>query len=335
WCEKLKGAGGGEGGEGTEEEDGAEREAALERPGRAKPERDQLYYECYSDVCVHEEMIADRVRDHLPTDAYCLGILRNCAALRGKTVLDVGANTGTLSILCPQAGARRVKASAIWQQAREVVPFHGLEDRVHVLPGPVETGVAGAGGGHLAEGRRPSPAASAELFMAPVSDQMLEWRLGFCSLEKQHCGADVSCLQGFATRCLLGLSEIVVQGRSGEDLPARPPRFAQLELSRLGGRLRCSCYGWAPRLGFAIWFQVTVPGGESGNPRSSSPFHLVTHWKQALLYLNEPVQVEQDTDVSGEITLLPSRDNPRRLHVLLRYKVGGQEEKTKDFPVED
>lgn len=82
-------------------------------------------------------MIADRVR----TDAYRRGILRDWAPLRGKTVLDVGAGTGILSI-CAQAGARRVyavEASAIWQQAREVVRLNGLQDRVHVLPGLVET----------------------------------------------------------------------------------------------------------------------------------------------------------------------------------------------------
>ncbi|KAK2093053.1 Protein arginine N-methyltransferase 6 [Saguinus oedipus] len=176
---------------------------------------------------------------------------------------------------------------------------------------------------------------------------MLEWHLGFWSQVQQHYGVDMSCLEGFAPRCLVGHSEIVVQGLSGEDVLARPQRFAQLELSRagleqereagVGGRFTCSCYGWAPVHGFAIWFQVTFPGGESEKPLvlSTSPFHPATHWKQALLYLNEPVQVEQDTDVSGEITLLPSRDNPRRLRVLLCYKVGDQEEKTKDLAMED
>ncbi|KAK2119036.1 Protein arginine N-methyltransferase 6 [Saguinus oedipus] len=313
------------------------------RPRRTKREWDQLYYQCYSDVSVHEEMIADRVR----TDAYRLSILRNWAALRGKSVLDVGAGTGILSIFCAQAGARRVYAvegSAIWQQAREL-------DRVPVLPGPVETvelpeqvdatvsewmeygllhesmlsSVLHARTKWLKEGGLLLPA-SAELFIAP------------------HQRPDAGMAPGLLKP---GHSEIVVQGLSGEDVLALPLRFAQLDLSRagreqeleagVGGRFRCSCCGSAPMHCFAFGFQVTFPGGESEKPLvlPTSSFHPATHWKQALLYLNEPVQVEQDTDVSGEITLLPSRDNPRRVRVLLRCKVGDQEEKTKDFAMED
>lgn len=361
----------GEGGEGAQEENGGEQEAVLPRPRKTKKERDQQYYECYSDVSVHEEMIADRVR----TDAYRLAILRNWSALRGKTVLDVGAGTGILSIFCAQAGARRVyavEASAIWQQAREVVRLNGLEDRVQVLHGPVETvelpeqvdvivsewmgygllhesmlsSVLQARTKWLKEGGLLLPA-SADLFVAPISDQMLELRLGFWSQVKQNYGVDMSCLEGFATRCLMGRSEIVVESLSGEDILARPQRFAQLDLARagleqeleagVGGRFRFSCYGSAPMHGFAIWFQVTFPGGDSEKPLvlSTSPFHPVTHWKQALLYLNEPVHVEQDTDISGEITLLPSQVDHRHLRIQLRYKVGDQEEKTKDFAMEE
>lgn len=45
--------------------------------------------------------------------------------------------------------------------------------------------------------------------------------------------------------------------------------------------------------------------------------------------------MEQDKDISGEITLLPSPGDLRLLCVLLRYKVGDHEEKTKDSVMED
>ncbi|XP_006763176.1 PREDICTED: protein arginine N-methyltransferase 6, partial [Myotis davidii] len=198
-------------------------------------------------------------------------------ALRGKTVLDVGAGTGILSIFCVQAGARRVyavEASAIWQQAREVVRLNGLEDRVHVLPGQVET---------------------VEL-PEQVDAIVSEW-MGYGLLH-----------ESMLSSVLHARAKWLKEGK-----------------------------GAAAMHGFAFWFQVTFPGGDAGKPLvlSTSPFHPATHWKQAVLYLNEPVQVEQDTDISGEITLRPCRANHRLLRVQLRYKVGDQEERAKDFAMED
>lgn len=352
---------------GDDDGGGEEREAAILPPRRTKGERDQLYYDSYSDISVHEEMLSDRVR----TDAYRQAILHNRAALQGKTVLDVGAGTGILSIFCAQVGARRVyavEASAIWEQAQEVVKLNGLEDRVQVLPGTMETvqlpeqvdaivsewmgygllhesmlsSVLHARTKWLKEGGLLLPA-SADLFLAPINDHMLELRLGFWSQVKQSYGVDMSCLESFATRCLMGRSDIVVESLSGEDVLARPQMVAQLNLAHLGleqelqtgvgGRFSFSSYGCAPLHGFALWFQVTFPAGDAEKPLvlSTSPFQQATHWKQVLLYLNEPVQVEQDTQITGEITLLPALDNHRLLRVQLRYKVDDQEEQTKDF----
>lgn len=106
---------------------------ALQRPRRTERERDQLYYQSYRDVSAQEEMIADRVR----TDAYRLGVLRNRAAVRGKTVLDVGAGTCILSIFCARAGPARVRGGG--QRHLATGPgggaAQGLEDWVHSRPG--------------------------------------------------------------------------------------------------------------------------------------------------------------------------------------------------------
>lgn len=170
-------------------------------------------------------MIADRVR----TDAYRRGILRDWAPLRGKTVLDVG---GSLSI-CAQAGARRVRGGGQCHMATG--PGGGAAQRA-AGPGARppgaggDGGVTGAGGCHrervdgpwtpalvyaelcapradqVAEGGGVLLTAFAELFLPPISDQMLELRLGFWSQVKQVYGVDMSCRERFATRCLMGHS---------------------------------------------------------------------------------------------------------------------------------
>nr|CAD1821107.1 unnamed protein product [Ananas comosus var. bracteatus] len=100
-------------------------------------EYDRAYFQSYSHVAIHEEMI----KDHVRTDTYRAAIMRHQNFIAGKVVMDVGCGTGILSIFCAQAGARRVyaiEASEIAVQANEVVKENGLSDRVIVLHGRVE-----------------------------------------------------------------------------------------------------------------------------------------------------------------------------------------------------
>ncbi|KAK8668879.1 hypothetical protein V6N13_106325 [Hibiscus sabdariffa] len=63
--------------------------------------------------------------------------------IEGKVVMDVGSDTGILSIFCAQAGAKQVyavDASDIAVQDNEVVKANNLADRVVVLHGRVEVG---------------------------------------------------------------------------------------------------------------------------------------------------------------------------------------------------
>nr|XP_033771990.1 protein arginine N-methyltransferase 6 [Geotrypetes seraphini] len=324
------------------------------------------YFECYSDVFVHEEMIADEVR----TNAYRLGILRNADALRGKVVLDVGAGTAILSVFCVQAGARRVyavEASAICRQAREVVKLNRMEERISVIEGVMESvelpervdvivsewmgyalmyesmlsSVLAARDRWLKPGGLILPA-RAELFIAPINDPATDWRLDFWSQVKKQYGVDMSCMTTFARKRIMG-EEMAVQPLCSEDVLAHPTRFAQLDLGRatlddirtLRGNFSCYCFGSALMHGFCIWFSVTFPGREKPLVLSTSPFQEETHWKQTLLYLDQPVTVFQDTGISGDIAMRPSEHNPRHLRVRLNYRIGAQEKRTKNYRMGD
>lgn len=97
------------------------------------------YFGSYARMGIHEEMLRDAVR----TGAYEEWARRAgaCGYMRGKTVLDVGAGTGILSLFAARAGAARViavEASSTAQLARRVVAANGAADRVAVVAHRVE-----------------------------------------------------------------------------------------------------------------------------------------------------------------------------------------------------
>ncbi|XP_075471643.1 protein arginine N-methyltransferase 6 [Ascaphus truei] len=324
-------------------------------------EQDREYFQCYSDVSIHEEMISDSVR----TNAYKLAILRSHAALRGKTALDVGAGTGILSVFCAQAGAKKVyavEASSVSRLASEVVKLNGMEGRVTVINRSVESAelpekvdvivsewmgyalmfesmlgsVIYARDKWLKPGGLILPS-YAEIFIAPINDPITEGRLRFWSKVKGLYGVDMSCMQPFARQCVMN-KEIAVCSVSPEDVLSHPVRFATLDLAtatreevgRIHGSFRFRCFGSSLAHGFAIWFTVTFPG-EEASALTTSPYSEETHWRQAVLYLDEEVRVEQDTEIRGDITMSPSGDNPRHLQVCLNYTIGRDVRRTKDF----
>lgn len=73
----------------------------------------------------------------MPTVGASCGTGHRCGARRCWTWARAPAFLA--SVPRPGLGVYAVEASAIWQQAREVVRLNGLQDRVHVLPGLVET----------------------------------------------------------------------------------------------------------------------------------------------------------------------------------------------------
>jgi len=81
------------------------------------------------------------IRDSARTEAYRNAILSNSNLFCGKTVLDVGAGTGILSIFCAQAGASKVyavEASRTADVARQLVDENHFADIIDVIYSKVE-----------------------------------------------------------------------------------------------------------------------------------------------------------------------------------------------------
>lgn len=76
------------------------------------------------------------IQDSVRTEAYKHAILSNRSVFQGKTVLDVGAGTGILSVFCAQAGASKVyavEASRTAELARRIVEENHFSDVIEVM----------------------------------------------------------------------------------------------------------------------------------------------------------------------------------------------------------
>jgi len=72
---------------------------------KISPEEDEKdYFEGYSHIGIHEEMLKDTIR----TNTYRDAILQNPSDYKDKIVLDVGCGSGILSFFAIQAGAKKV-----------------------------------------------------------------------------------------------------------------------------------------------------------------------------------------------------------------------------------
>ncbi|XP_020079775.1 probable protein arginine N-methyltransferase 6.1 [Ananas comosus] len=251
-------------------------------------EYDRAYFQSYSHVAIHEEMI----KDHVRTDTYRAAIMRHQNFIAGKVVMDVGCGTGILSIFCAQAGARRVyaiEASEIAVQANEVVKENGLSDRVIVLHGRVEDveieekvdviisewmgymllyesmlgSVIFARDKWLKPGGLILPS-HATLYMAPITnteryqDSIDFWRDVY--------GINMSALLPLAKQC--SFEEPMIETVSGENVLTWPFVIKYVdcytvtarELESVTARYRFASMMRAPLHGFGFWFDVEFNG---------------------------------------------------------------------------
>lgn len=95
------------------------------------------YFASYSHFQIHEDMLKDEIR----TLAYKDAIMKNWHLFEGKTVLDIGAGTGILSIFAAKAGAKHVYAienASIAIHAKRIIHENNLDDKITIIKGKVE-----------------------------------------------------------------------------------------------------------------------------------------------------------------------------------------------------
>ena len=95
------------------------------------------YFDSYAHFGNHEEMLKDEVR----TLTYCNSMWQNKHLFKGKAVLEVGCETGILSMFAAKAGAKMVigvDMSSIVDHAKQIVKDNKLDDVVTIIRGKVE-----------------------------------------------------------------------------------------------------------------------------------------------------------------------------------------------------
>lgn len=254
---------------------------------------DKAYFQSYSHVGIHEEMIKDQVR----TETYRKAIMQNQKYIAGKVVVDVGCGTGILSIFCAQAGAKRVyavDASGIAVQANEVVKANNLSETVIVLHGRVEDvaideqvdvivsewmgymllyesmlgSVITARDRWLKPGGLILPS-YAKLYMAPVTHP--DRYAASVDFWRNVYGIDMSAILPLAKQC--AFEEPSVETISGENVLTWPfvvkhvdcYSVTREELESITTRFKFTSMMRAPFNGFGFWFDV-----EFSNPETDS-----------------------------------------------------------------
>lgn len=192
----------------------------------------------------------------------------------------------------------------------------------------------------------------ATIYVAPVcDDEIMVEKVNFWNDMEEVYGVDMACIIPFARESLS--KEVMVKCIGGESVLSHEQILAELDLytvtqddlSLVQYKFSFKCFGIADLQGFSVWFDVKFPdshvstyqlsfnGDKTGSQSatctkgnsavilSTSPFKPETHWKQSILYLDNEVAVQQDSNIVGTIQLRPEKHNPRFLSITLDTKI--------------
>ncbi len=292
-----------------------------------------LYFDANAHFATHEELLKDRARMR----AFATAILKNKKMFAGKTVLDIGAGTCVMSLLAARAGAKHVyavEAAAIAEVGRTVVKANGYADRITVIHSRIEdaklpvesvdiivcdwmgyflvhdsiiSSVLFARDRYLCRksGLIFPDRATLRIFGIEDGDYK-DQRVGFWD---NVYGFNMSCMRdGAISEPLIDScnpSQVATSACDVMTIDIRNATIASLARTKAEFTLSASRKDFIHAL--VLYFQVQFPDACATRvSMSTGPDAEDTHWKQAVLYLDEALPVNKGETVRGSIEIVPA-----------------------------
>jgi type I protein arginine methyltransferase len=289
----------------------------------------------YHSLANQQIMLEDEQR----TGRYRQAIVGNRSDFEGRTVLDVGAGTGILSLFAAQAGARKVYAcerTSCAEYARMLVRTNNLADTIEVVETPLEElqlpekvdvivseplGFAlfheqmlnvflEARDRFLAPSGKMFPT-TARLSLAPFTDAVLYvTRLSKSNFWQQRDfhGVDLRGVSDLARLESFGMPAIsqfdpgcLMASPVACEIDFRTRPLADLALIEVPFHFVATRTGTIH--GLAAWFDVAFEGSAERVVLSTAPDQPQTHWAQTLFVLADPIDVRAGQELRGVVQL--------------------------------
>ncbi|KAH8750857.1 HNRNP arginine N-methyltransferase [Hyaloscypha sp. PMI_1271] len=275
-------------------------------------EADAAVFASYDGLPVHEKMIKDEIR----TKSYLNAMEDNPHLFKDKIVLDIGTETGILSMFAVRAGAKHVYAtdvSNMIDNARKMAEVNNMSHKITFIKTRVEEAklpmVDIIVWTHVPD--------KTSLHIAGIEDG--ERMSGKVDYWNNVYGLDFSPAKPAAiSKGFLRTpdsSAVITKATCVLDLDLQTAQVSDSTLKSLPFQLAANRDDTVHA--FLAWFDYEFTAGLEPVRVSTGPFSPPTHWKQTVFYLEKPVKMRKGQALTGEVSF---EQYQRDLNVRFSYE---------------